>query len=104
VTIAARACYEKAMAHLTRDKDKLINRIRRIRGQVDAIEKALEQETEAADMLQLVAACRGALNGLMGELIEGHIRFHVIDPDDNPNSARGRAAQELLDVLKTYLR
>ena len=95
---------DSEMAHLKRDKEKLINRIRRIRGQVDAIEKALEQETEAADMLQLVSACRGALNGLMSELIEGHIRFHVIDPDDNPNSARGRAAQELLDVLKTYLR
>lgn len=92
------------MAHLTRDKDKLINRIRRIRGQVDAIEKALEQETEAADMLQLVSACRGALNSLMGELIEGHIRFHVISPDDHPNSARRRAAEELLEVLKAYLK
>jgi FrmR/RcnR family transcriptional regulator, repressor of frmRAB operon len=92
------------MPHLQRDRDKLIHRVRRIRGQVQAIEKALMAETECADMLQLVSACRGALNSLMGELIEGHIRFHVVNPDDNPTSARGRAAQELLDVLNTYLR
>ena len=94
----------RAMAHITRDKDKLIHRVRRIRGQVDAIEKALLAEKECTDMLQLVSACRGALNGLMGQLIEGHIRFHVIDPDDKPKSPRAQAAQELLDVLKMYLR
>src|SRR6266852_8766260 len=94
----------RAMAHITRDRDKLIHRVRRIRGQVDAIEKALLADKECTDMLQLVSACRGALNGLMGQLIEGHIRFHVINPDDKPRSARAQAAQELLDVLKVYLR
>ncbi len=92
------------MPHLARDREKLIHRVRRIRGQVDAIEKALQADTECADMLQLVAACRGALNGLMAVLIEGHVRFHVLNPGDRRNPGRRRAAQELLDVLKTYLR
>jgi DNA-binding FrmR family transcriptional regulator len=92
------------MAHIIRDKKKLLNRVRRIRGQVDAIEKALEQEQDCAALLQTIAACRGAINGLMAEVIEGHIRYHVIDPDEKPTSSRARAAQELMDVVKTYLR
>ncbi len=92
------------MPHLARDRQKLIHRVRRIRGQVDAIEKALLADTECTDMLQLVAACRGALNGLMAVLIEGHVRFHLLSPADRRNSARGRAANELLDAMKTYFR
>jgi DNA-binding FrmR family transcriptional regulator len=92
------------MAHTTRDKKKLLNRVRRIRGQVMAIEKALDQEQDCSDLLQLIAACRGAINGLMAEVIEGHIRFHVVDPDEKPTSNQARAAQELMDVVKTYLR
>jgi DNA-binding FrmR family transcriptional regulator len=92
------------MAHVAHDKDKLINRVRRLRGQVEALERALVDGAECTDVLQLVSACRGALNGLMGEVIEGHVRYHIIDPDDHPKSARARAAQELLDVLDTYLR
>ena len=59
------------MAHTTKDKEKLLTRVRRIRGQVDAIERALESEQECAGVLQLMAACRGALNGLMAEVMEG---------------------------------
>ena len=92
------------MAHTIRDKKKLLNRVRRIRGQVEAIEKALEQEQDCAVLLQTIAACRGAINGLMAEVIEGHIRFHVVDPNEKPTSAQARAAQELMDVVKTYLR
>ena len=68
------------MAHTIKDKRKLLSRIRRIKGQTEAIERALEGEVECEDILQLVASCRGALNGLMTELIEGHLRFHVLDP------------------------
>jgi DNA-binding FrmR family transcriptional regulator len=92
------------MAHTIRDKKKLLNRVRRIRGQVEAIEKALEQEQDCAVLLQTIAACRGAINGLMPEVIERHIRFHVVDPNEKPASAQARAAQELMDVVKTYLR
>lgn len=92
------------MAHTTRDKDKLLARVRRIRGQVIAVERALEDDHDCARILQQIAACRGAMNGLMGEVIEGHIRFHIVDPDRDPSSEQAGAAQELIDVLKAYLK
>ena len=92
------------MAHTIRDKTKLLNRVRRIRGQLGAVERALEEEQDCSAILLTVTACRGALNGLMAELIEGHIRFHVVDPDRQPTSERAKAAQHLIDVIRTYLR
>lgn len=92
------------MAHTVRDKTKLVNRIRRIRGQVEAIERALNEEQECAGLLQTLAACRGAINGLMAEVIEGHIRFHVIDPKRKPTRAQEQASGELIDIVKAYLR
>jgi DNA-binding FrmR family transcriptional regulator len=94
----------RAMAHTVRDKTKLLNRVRRIRGQVDAIERALEDEQECTDILLTITACRGAINGLMAEVIEGHIRYHVINPDTKPTSPQAIAAQQLMDVVKTYLK
>jgi len=92
------------MAHTIRDKKKLLNRVRRIRGQIDAVEKALEREEDCSPILQTIAACRGAINGLMAEIIEGHIRLHVVDPDRDPTSEQARATQELIDVVKSYLK
>jgi FrmR/RcnR family transcriptional regulator, repressor of frmRAB operon len=92
------------MAHTVRDKEKLLNRTRRIRGQVDAIERALEQEQDCSEILHIIAACRGAIDGLMAEVIEGHIKLHLVDPDRRPTSAEAKAAQDLIDVLKTYLK
>ena len=94
----------ETMAHVIRDKKKLLHRIRLIRGQVDAIGKALEEEQDCSALLQTIAACRGALNGLMAEVIEGHIRFHVIDSNKRPTSDQAKAAQELMDVVKRYLK
>jgi DNA-binding FrmR family transcriptional regulator len=92
------------MAHTARDKEKLLIRVRRIRGQVEAIERILDEEHECADVLQLVAACRGALNGLMAELVEGHIRFHVLDPNHGKDSPEAAAAEELVDIVRAYLK
>jgi DNA-binding FrmR family transcriptional regulator len=92
------------MAHTTKDKEKLLTRVRRIRGQVDAIERALESEQECAGVLQLMAACRGALNGLMAEVMEGHVRFHVLSPNHDRNSSQAQAAEELIDVVRAYLK
>ena len=92
------------MAHTIRDKKKLLNRLRRIRGQVEAIERLVAQEEDCAAILQTIAACRGAVNGLMAEVIEGHIRFHIVDPNHQPTSPRARAAQELIEVVQTYLK
>ena len=92
------------MAHTTNDREKLVIRVRRIRGQVEAIERALAEEHECADILQLVAACRGALNGLMAELIEGHVWFHVLDPNRPKDSPQAAAAEELIDIVRAYLK
>jgi len=72
-------CSEVIMAHTVRDKTRLLHRVRRIRGQIDAVARALENEQECIDILQLMTACRGAMNSLMAELVEGHIRFHVMN-------------------------
>jgi len=90
------------MAHIA--KDKLLLRVRRIRGQVEAIERSLAEEHDCSEMLQLVAACRGALNGLMAELVEGQIRYRVLDPDKGADRAQAEAAEELIDVVRTYLK
>ncbi len=92
------------MSHTIRDKAKLLNRIRRIRGQVNAIEEALEAEQDAGEVLQTIAACRGAINGLMAEVIEGHIQHHIIDAERSPTAAQTRAVQELIDVVNAYLK
>lgn len=92
------------MAHVIRDKKKLLNRVQRLRGQVDAIAKALEQEQECSAILHTIAACRGSFDSLMAEILESHIRFHVVNPDLEPRSQQAKAAQELIDALRTYLR
>jgi len=92
------------MSHTIREKTKLLNRVRRIRGQVEAVERALEQELGCADVLHLVAAVRGAINGLMAEVMEDHIRLHVVDPARERNSERAESAQELIEVVHAYLK
>jgi DNA-binding FrmR family transcriptional regulator len=93
-----------SMAHTEKEKKKLLSRVRRIRGQVEALERALAADADCAAVLQQIAACRGAMGSLMSEVVEGHIRFHVVSPEDWPNDTKAVAAQELIDVLKTYLR
>ena len=90
------------MSHTTKDKKRLLSRIRRIKGQSEAIERALEGDGECEEILQLVASCRGALNGLMAELIEGHVRFHVLSPEQKTLPSQLEAAEELIAVVKRY--
>ncbi len=92
------------MSHTAREKTKLLNRVRRIRGQIEAVERALEQESGCSDILQLIAATRGAMNGLMLEVLEDHIRMHVVAPGSGPDSQQGQATEELIDVVRTYLK
>lgn len=90
------------MGHTIANKSKLLARVRRIRGQVEAVERALENEIGCTDVLQLVASVRGAINGLTAELIEDHIRSHILGA---PNAAeRKHGADELLDVVRTYMK
>ena len=92
------------MSHTTRQKTKLLNRVRRIRGQIEAVERALEAEIGCADVLQLIAGARGAINGLMVEVMEDHIRMHVVDPAREADPDRARGAEELIDVVRSYLK
>ncbi len=92
------------MAHIVQEKEKLVQRIRRIRGQVEALERAVASEQDCWDVLQLLAAARGALHSLMAEVLEGHIRFHVMDHRRGGNSDRNVAAEQLIDVVRSYLK
>lgn len=94
------------MAHLQRDNKKLTQRINRIQGQLNAVKTMLENPDSAdcADLLQVIAACRGAINGLMAEVIEGHVLYHVLDPETKTSNSQVKAARQLLDVVKAYLK
>ena len=92
------------MGHIARDKQKLLNRVHRIRGQVEAVERAIEAEKDCPDVMQLLAACRGALNGLLGEVLEQHVREHVVGSRRTPNPAQAKAAEELIDVIHSYFK
>jgi DNA-binding FrmR family transcriptional regulator len=92
------------MGHTIANKPKLLARVRRLRGQIEAVERALEVETGCAEVLMLVASLRGALNGLTAELMEDHIRHHVVDPEHEPDADRAKGAADLIEVVRTYLK
>ena len=91
------------MPHIVHEQKKLLNRVRRLRGQIDAIERALEADGSCTEVMRLLTAARGAMNGLMAELLEGHIRFHVIDPK-KMSSEQALATDELIDIVRSYLK
>jgi FrmR/RcnR family transcriptional regulator, repressor of rcnA expression len=90
------------LSHTVKDKSRLLARVRRIKGQMEAVERALEEELGCADVLQLVASVRGAISGLTSELIEDHIRHHVLEPSGDAERRRG--GEELIEVVRTYLK
>lgn len=90
------------MAHTARDKEKLLNRARRIRGQLDAVVRALEEERECGDVMHLLTACRGAMTSLTAEVLEGYVRDHILD--SKSKTTRDEAAEQLIETLKTYVR
>ena len=92
------------MTHTVRDKAKLVARVRRIRGQVDAVERALEGEAECEKVMHLLASTRAAMSGLMAEVVEDHVRTHLVDADQHPGALNADAVEQLLDVVRTYLK
>ena len=92
------------MTHTVREKQKLLARVRRIRGQVEAIERALDSEAGCEKVMHLIAGVRGAVAGLMAEVVEEHVRTHLVDAEKHPKALNSEAAQQLLDVVRTYLR
>jgi FrmR/RcnR family transcriptional regulator, repressor of frmRAB operon len=93
-----------AVAHTIRDKKKLLARAGRIRGQVEAIERALTEEAECERIMHMIAGIRGSVAGLMAEVVEDHIRTHLVDPEKNPGALNAEAADQLIEVVHTYLK
>ena len=91
------------MAHVRTEKIKLLHRLRRIRGQLEAIERAVEEDTECARVLQQATSCRGAMDGFIAEVIEDHILEHMVDPAAPAGDPRVQAAEELVAIVHAYL-
>jgi DNA-binding FrmR family transcriptional regulator len=91
------------MSHTIRKKKKLALRVARIRGQVEALARALDGEAECGDVLRLIASARGAMDSLMAEVIEGHIRDHAFR-GARATSEEGKAAQDLVGIIRSYLK
>jgi DNA-binding FrmR family transcriptional regulator len=92
------------MTHTVLEKQRLLARVRRIRGQVEAIERALEREAGCEKVMHLIAGVRGAVAGLMAEVVEEHVRTHLVDAEKYPNALNSEAADQLLGVVRTYLK
>jgi DNA-binding FrmR family transcriptional regulator len=91
------------MTHTITAKPKLLGRVNRIIGQVEAVKRALERERECGEVLRLIAASRGALDSLMAEVLEGHVRTHAF-ANARPGSEAAGAAEEVIDVIRAYLK
>jgi DNA-binding FrmR family transcriptional regulator len=91
------------MSHVAKEKAKLLNRLRRMRGQIEAMERAVEADQECARVLQQATACRGAMDGFIAEVIEDHIREHMLDPAAPPGDPRREAAEDLVQIVHSFL-
>ena len=91
------------MAHILRNKARLLARVRRMRGQTEALERALSQDQECTAVLQQIAAVRGAANGLMSDVLEEHLREHL-GPQSGSVTQRERDLIEVGQIVRRYLR
>lgn len=92
------------MTHTVREKQKLSARVRRLLGQVEAVERPLDTEAGCEQVMHLIAGARGAMAGLMAEVVEDHVRTHLVDPATHPGALNAEAAEQLLDVVRTHLK
>jgi len=88
------------MSHIPKEKIELLSRTKKVIGQMESVLRGLEQDAHCAEILQRLAAARGAINSLMGELMENHIRNHM--PRKSKSSAE--AAEDLVEIVRTYLK
>ena len=90
------------MSHTSRQKDKLIARVRRIKGQLEGIERALDSEAACVEVLRQIASVRGAVSGLTAEVMEDHLREHVLAaPTDKEG---GQGGEEMIEVIRAYMK
>lgn len=90
------------MPHRERETIKMVQRVRKLRGQLDAIERSLTEGADCGDQLMLLAAVRGGVNSLMGEVLETHIRFHL--SSGGKDSLAPELAEDLIDLVRAYLK
>ncbi|WP_431225038.1 Ni(II)/Co(II)-binding transcriptional repressor RcnR [Serratia sp. L9] len=90
------------MSHTIRDKQKIIARTNKIQGQVVALKKMLDEPHECAAVLQQIAAIRGAVNGLMREVIKGHLTEHIVY--ESEEKKREEDLEVVLKVLDSYIK
>ncbi|MGA9060164.1 MAG: metal/formaldehyde-sensitive transcriptional repressor [Terracidiphilus sp.] len=90
------------MSHHERETIKMVQRVRKLRGQLDAIERSLTEDADCGDQLMLLAAVRGGVNSLMGEVLETHIRFHLAD--EAKERIAPELAEDLIDLVRAYLK
>lgn len=90
------------MSHTIRNKEKLTARIRRLKGQIEGIERALDAEKPCAEILRQLASARGAMSGLTAEVMEDHLREHVLEAQTG--ALRDAGGQELIEIIRTYMK
>jgi DNA-binding FrmR family transcriptional regulator len=93
----------RSMAHTISGKKKLLSRVRRIQGQTLAVEKSLESDTDCMLILQQIAAIKGAVNGLMKEVLEGHLREHL-GTEEITHQQRLEEVEQVISILNSYLK
>jgi DNA-binding FrmR family transcriptional regulator len=91
-----------AMSIHEREKMKLMQRVRRLRGQLDAVERLVGSGGDCGEQLMLLAAVRGGVNGLMADVLETHIRFHLVD--GAKEQIAPELAEDLIDLVRAYLK
>jgi DNA-binding FrmR family transcriptional regulator len=91
-----------SMPDNNREKTKLLQRVGRLRGQLDAVERSLTADQDCGDQLMLLAAVRGGINSLMAEVLETHIRFHLVD--GAKEQIAPELAEDLIDLVRAYLK
>ncbi|WP_323040481.1 metal/formaldehyde-sensitive transcriptional repressor [Gemmobacter sp.] len=96
------------MPYTPEDKKRAITRLRRIKGQAEALERAIEAGTDCAPLLQQIVAMRGAANGLMAQVMESHLR-ETFGPGKNPaeddrDREHDAAVEGVMKILRTYLK
>lgn len=90
------------MSHTIRDKEKLIARVRRLKGQLEGVERALAAEAACGEVLRQLASVRGAMNGLTAEVMEDHLREHVLEAVTEADRRQG--GEEMIEVIRTYMK
>jgi FrmR/RcnR family transcriptional regulator, repressor of rcnA expression len=92
------------MTHVVHEKQKLLNRIRRLGGQVHGVERAVETDAGCIEVMRQLATIRGAINAIMAEVVEDHIQMHMVEPSRKSSKKETEAAGELIEVLRSYVR